>query len=266
LNTQPDKRQPDDAEVPMQRFEGKNVLITGAAAGIGRATAERIASEGGYVFCVDLAEASLAETVERITGAGGKADWALCDVGSLESIQHMLKMAIGKMGSLDVLINVAGVIKMENFERSTDANWHRIIGINLTGTYWMCREAIPYLLASKGNIVNVSSTSAIRGLPWGAAYAASKGGVSAMTKSIAVEFAKQGLRANTVCPGSISTGMNNNSTLPDKMDFSLIPRIDAMLGQKGPEYVASVIALLASEQDGGHITGSEYVMDGGTVM
>ena len=90
----------------MQRFEGKNVLITGAAAGIGRATAERIASEGGYVFCVDLAEACLAETVERITGAGGKADWALCDVGSLESIQHMLKMAIGKMGSLDVLINV----------------------------------------------------------------------------------------------------------------------------------------------------------------
>jgi len=250
----------------MQRFTGKNILITGAAAGIGRATAERIASEGGHVFCVDVLEAGLMETVEQITKTGGKIDWALCDIGKLESIQATLKTAIEKMGSLDVLVNVAGVIKMQNFERSTDDNWHRIIGINLTGTYWMCREAIPYLLASKGNIVNISSTSAIRGLPWGAAYAASKGGVSAMTKSIAVEFAKQGLRANTVCPGSISTGMNNNSTLPEKMDFSLIPRIDAMLGQKGPEYVASVIALLASEQDGGHITGSEYVMDGGTVM
>ncbi|HSC76699.1 MAG TPA: SDR family NAD(P)-dependent oxidoreductase [Pseudomonadales bacterium] len=250
----------------MQRFKGKNILVTGAAAGIGRATAERIASEGGRVFCVDIGEAGLVETVELITKAGNKADWALCDIGNLESVQATVKTVVEQMGSLDVLINVAGVIKMQNFERSTDDNWHRIIGINLTGTYWMCRETIPYLLASKGNIVNVSSTSAIRGLPWGAAYAASKGGVSAMTKSIAVEFAKQGLRANTVCPGSISTGMNNNSTLPDKMDFSLIPRIDAMMGHKGPEYVAAVIALLASEQDGGHITGSEYVMDGGTVM
>jgi len=250
----------------MQRFTGKKILITGAAAGIGRATAIRIASEGGHVFCLDITEEGLLETVDLVAKAGGLVGWAICDVGKLVSIQEALKSAITKMGSLDVLINVAGVIKMQNFERSTDDNWHRIIGINLTGTYWMCREAIPFLLESKGNIVNVSSTSAIRGLPWGAAYAASKGGVSALTKSIAVEFAKQGLRANTVCPGSISTGMNNNSTLPDKMDFSLIPRIDAMMGQKGPEYVASVIALLASEQDGGHITGSEYVMDGGTVM
>lgn len=250
----------------MQRFTGKNILVTGAAAGIGRATVERLASEGGQVFCVDVSESGLRETVEAVSRAGGKAEWALCDVGQLESIRQVVVKAIETMGRLDVLINVAGVIKMQNFERSTDDNWHRIIGINLTGTYWMCRECIPHLLASKGNIVNVSSTSAIRGLPWGAAYAASKGGVSAMTKSIAVEFAKQGLRANTVCPGSISTGMNNNNTLPDKMDFSLIPRIDAMMGQKGPEYVASVIALLASDQDGGHITGSEYVMDGGTVM
>jgi NAD(P)-dependent dehydrogenase (short-subunit alcohol dehydrogenase family) len=250
----------------MQRFTGKHILVSGAAAGIGRATAERIASEGGHVFCVDVVEAGLKETAEMIAQAGGKAEWALCDVGNLDSVQAAIKAAVDAMGSLDVLVNVAGVIKMQNFERSTDDNWHRIIGINLTGTYWMCREAIPHLLASKGNIVNVSSTSAIRGLPWGAAYAASKGGVSALTKSIAVEFAKQGLRANTVCPGSISTGMNNNGTLPDKMDFSLIPRIDAMMGQKGPEYVAAVIALLASEQDGGHVTGSEYVMDGGTVM
>jgi NAD(P)-dependent dehydrogenase (short-subunit alcohol dehydrogenase family) len=250
----------------MQRFTGKHIVVTGAAAGIGRATAERIASEGGMVFCLDVSEAGLTETVESINKAGGIAHWALCDVGNLETIQIAIKAALDTMGSLDVLVNVAGVIKMQNFERSTDDNWHRIIGINLTGTYWMCRECIPYLLASKGNIVNVSSTSAIRGLPWGAAYAASKGGVSALTKSLAVEFAKQGVRANTVCPGSISTGMNNNDTLPDKMDFSLIPRIDAMMGQKGPEHVAAVIALLASEQDGGHITGSEYVMDGGTVM
>ncbi|HQQ63932.1 MAG TPA: SDR family NAD(P)-dependent oxidoreductase [Pseudomonadales bacterium] len=250
----------------MQRFTERNVLITGAGAGIGRATAVRIASEGGRVFCVDVSGDGLVETVRQVAGVGGNADWALCDVGSLDSVRSAVKQAVATMGSLHVLVNVAGVIKMQNFERSTDENWHRIIGINLTGTYWMCREAIPHLLESKGNIVNVSSTSAIRGLPWGAAYAASKGGVSAMTKSIAVEFAKQGLRANTVCPGSISTGMNNNSTLPEKMDFSLIPRIDAMMGSKGPEYVASVIALLASEQDGGHITGSEYVMDGGTVM
>jgi NAD(P)-dependent dehydrogenase (short-subunit alcohol dehydrogenase family) len=250
----------------MNRFTGKIILITGAAAGIGRATAERLASEGGYVFCADVAEEGLRDTVERITSVGGQADSVQCNVGSLESVQAAVKTVVDKAGQLDVLVNCAGVIKMQNFEHSTDDNWNRIISINLTGTYLMCREAIPYLLASKGNIVNISSTSAIRGLPWSAAYAASKGGMTAMTKSIAVEFAKQGLRANVVCPGSIKTGMNNNSTLPEKMDFSLIPRVDALMGAKGPEHVAAVVALLASDQDGAHITGSEYVVDGGTVM
>ena len=251
----------------MQRFSGKKILVTGAAAGIGRATVLRLAEEGGHLFCVDVAEAGLRETVELASRSGsGRAEWALCNVASLESVRATVSQAVKSMGGLDVLINVAGVIKMQNFERSTEDNWQRIIDINLTGTYHMCRECIPHLLESRGNIVNISSTSAIRGLPWGAAYAASKGGVSAMTKSIAVEFAKQGVRANTVCPGSIDTGMNNSSTLPDKMDFSLIPRIDAMMGKKGPESVAGVIALLASEQDGGHITGCDYVVDGGTVM
>jgi NAD(P)-dependent dehydrogenase (short-subunit alcohol dehydrogenase family) len=250
----------------MQRFTGKKILVTGSAAGIGRATAQRLAAEGGQVFCLDISEAALQETVDSIHQAGGQASWSVCDVSNLDSIQAAIMAATEWMGGLDVLVNVAGVIKMQNFERSTDDNWNRIISINLTGTYWMCRECMPLLLASKGNIVNISSTSAIRGLPWGAAYAASKGGVSAMTKSLAVEFAKQGVRANTVCPGSIVTGMNNNNTLPDNMDFSLIPRIDAMTGAKGPEHVAGVVALLASEQDGGHITGSEYVVDGGTIV
>jgi NAD(P)-dependent dehydrogenase (short-subunit alcohol dehydrogenase family) len=216
-------------------------------------------------MCLDINN-NVETTVQHIRQQGGKADFRLCDIGNIDSIKHTVSDVMATLGTLHALINVAGIIKMENFEHSTDDNWHRIININLTGTYRMCRECIPYLLESKGNIVNISSTSALRGLPWSAAYAASKGGVSAMTKSIAVEFAKQGLRANTVCPGSISTGMNNAQTLPQQMDFSLIPRIDAMMGSKGPEYVASVIALLASEQDGGHITGSEYVMDGGIVM
>ena len=129
----------------------------------------------------------------------------------------------------------------------------------------MCREALPHLEESRGNIVNISSTSAIRGLPYGIAYGASKGGVSALTKSIAVEYGKRGVRANTVCPGSILTDMQKNSGLPEDIDWNLIPRISALDEFGKPEDIAAMVALVASEADGKHITGAEMLVDGGTV-
>jgi meso-butanediol dehydrogenase/(S,S)-butanediol dehydrogenase/diacetyl reductase len=128
----------------------------------------------------------------------------------------------------------------------------------------MCQTAIPHLLESGGNIVNTSSTSALAGLPYGAAYAASKGGVRAFTRSIAVEYAKQGLRANCVCPGSVTTGMTTRSMLPEGMDFSLMQRVLPLDKPRGPETVAGVIAMLASE-DGAHVNGEEIRVDGGTL-
>jgi NAD(P)-dependent dehydrogenase (short-subunit alcohol dehydrogenase family) len=143
-------------------------------------------------------------------------------------------------------------------------DWQRVVAINLTGTMFLCREVLPHLLQSRGSIVNAASTAALSGLPCGATYAATKGGVLAMTRSIAVEYAKRGVRANCVCPGDIKTGMTDGLGFPDTMDFDLLPRIMSISGAKGPEVMAGTIAMLASE-DGVHITGEDIRVDGGTL-
>jgi len=251
----------------MHRFTDKVVVISGASAGIGRACAQRIASEGGTVVCLDVAEAPLAETAKLIQQHGDKVEAHRCDVSSSAQVKERIAITVQQHGKLDVLINVAGVIKLDHATNITDELWQKIINVNLSGTFYMCREALPHLVASKGNIVNISSTSALRGLPYGIAYGASKGGVSALTKSIAVEYAKRGVRANTVCPGSIMTNMQKNSGLPEDIDWKLMPRIASITGKFGtPDDIAGVVALIASNQDGSHINGAEFVVDGGTVV
>lgn len=249
----------------MQRFQNKVVIVTGASSGIGRACAQRIAGEGATIICMDVAEAAVKETVALIHQQKGKAEMRLCDVSNSSAVKQAIEHCVTKFDKLDAVINVAGVIKLDHATKIDDATWQKIINVNLSGTFYMCREALPHLISSKGNIVNVSSTSAIRGLPYGIAYGASKGGVSALTKSIAVEYAKQGVRANTVCPGSIMTDMQKNSGLPEDIDWKLLPRIASINGKFGtPDHIAGVVALIASEQDGGHINGAEFVVDGGT--
>jgi meso-butanediol dehydrogenase/(S,S)-butanediol dehydrogenase/diacetyl reductase len=249
----------------MQRFQNKITMITGASSGIGRACAMRITAEGGVVICLDVAETALNETAALIKQQGGQVEVQLCDVSNSAQVKNTVEHCAKKYGRIDVLINVAGVIKLDHATNISDEVWQRIININLSGTFFMCREVLPHLVNSKGNIVNISSTSAIRGLPYGIAYGASKGGVSALTKAIAVEYAKRGVRANTVCPGSIMTDMQKQSGLPADIDWKLIPRISAIDNRFGkPDDIAGVVALIASEQDGSHINGAEYVVDGGT--
>ena len=249
----------------MNRFAGKTAIVTGASSGIGQAIAMRLAHEGATVLCLDVAEAAVKDTVPQIQAAQGKASHLLCDVSNIEQVKNAINHCISQYGKLDVLVNSAGVIKLDHATNISDDTWQTIINVNLTGTFYMCREAIPHLIASSGNIVNISSTSAIRGLPYGIAYAASKGGVSALTKSIAVEYAKQGIRANTVCPGSIATNMQKESGLPKDIDWQLIPRVASINGKFGsPDDIAGVVALVASEQDGKHINGAEYLVDGAT--
>lgn len=250
----------------MQRFLEKTAIVTGASSGIGRACALRLAEEGATVWCLDIAEAAVRETAALITQKNGRAETLICDVSNSAQVKHAIHACVDKSGGLDIVINVAGVIRLDHATNITDETWNKIININLSGTFFVCREALPHLVASKGNIVNISSTSAIRGLPYGIAYGASKGGVSALTKSIAVEYAKRGVRANTVCPGSIMTDMQKNSGLPEDIDWKLLPRIASISGQFGtPDHIAGVVALIASEKDGAHINGAEFIVDGGTV-
>ena len=248
----------------MQRFTDRVVLVTGAGGGIGQASALRIAAEGGAVFCVDLNAEALDVTVAIIDREGGRAIGHRCDISSESEVRACVAACVEAYGSLYALVNMAGVLRFDDTEQLALQKWQQVIDVNLTGTMLLCREVLPHLLASNGSIVNAASTAALSGLPCGAAYSASKGGVLAMTRSIAIEYAKRDVRANCVCPGEIKTGMIDDVVFPETMDFDLISRIVSPTGARGPEVVAAVIAMLASE-DGSHITGEDIRVDGGTL-
>ena len=245
----------------MRRFEGKAALITGAASGIGRATAERLASEGEQLLLCDVQDEAAGETAELCRKAGADARALHCDVGDEAHCQQAVAAAVEHYGKLDVLCNIAGILKYGHFTEFSVTDFQRILDINLTGMFRMCQAALPHLLESGGNIVNAASTAGLKGLPYGAAYCASKGGVLAMTRSIAVEFGDKGVRANCVCPGSIITAMTSSSLFPKDIDMKKLLRQNSMRGPDGPEVVASVIAMLASD-DGRHINGEDIRMDG----
>lgn len=232
----------------MKRFQGKVVLVTGAASGIGKATATRLAEEGAQVAAVDIAE-----------GAEFR-----CDVGDEAQVAATVAAVIARFDRLDVLANVAGVLRADHTHELELASWERILRINLTGTFLMCRAAIPHLLKTRGVIVNTSSTAALGSHPWMAAYAASKGGILSMTRVIAVEYAKQGLRANCVCPGGVATPLHGQFRMPRGADPDLLRGAMPPVPYVGPEHAASVIAFLASD-DARYINGTEIRADGGAL-
>ncbi|MFF7589061.1 SDR family NAD(P)-dependent oxidoreductase [Kitasatospora purpeofusca] len=254
----------------MERFDGRNVLITGGGSGIGRATVHRILAEGGRVVAVDVNEDGLKSTLDRAT-ADGTADrltTTVLDVSDEAAVRTVVAEAVAALGGLDVLVNAAGILRSAHTHETGLEFWNRIVAVNLTGTFLMTREALPALLAGgKGVVVNFSSTSAAFAHPYMAAYAATKGGIQSFTHAIAAEYAKQGLRAVCVAPGSIDSGMTNNPGLPADADLSLLAKLSPALGQgfAGPETVAGVIAMLASD-DGAFVTGTELRIDGGTHM
>lgn len=249
---------------PMRRFEGKVALITGSAAGIGRATAERLGDEGARLYLVDLNREGLEETAKLCTEAGAQVEHGICDISDEEQVNASVQACVGRFGRLDALVNIAGMLLLEHFEKITADQFRRVVDVNLVGTFLMCRAALPHLRESGGNIVNTSSTSALAGMPYGAAYGSSKGGVSALTRTLAVEFGKHGVRCNAVCPGSILTAMGSGGNLPEDPDFKLLMRAMPLDKPRGPEVVASLVAMLASE-DGAHINGEEIRVDGGTL-
>lgn len=248
----------------MQRFTDKVVLITGAASGIGRSAADRLGSEGAALFCVDVQQEMLDKTVQELRAAGYPAEGFICDISNEAQVKACVKACVDRFGKIDVLCNMAGILRFAYTHECTLEMFSKIITVNLIGAFLVCREVLPELIKTKGNIVNAASTSALQGLPWGAAYGASKAGVLSMTRSIAVDYAKQGVRANCVAPGDILTPLATNVVLPEGADFSIMARCSSLTGAKGPEVVAGVIAMLASE-DGIHITGECVRMDGGTL-
>jgi NAD(P)-dependent dehydrogenase (short-subunit alcohol dehydrogenase family) len=248
----------------MRRFEDKVVLVTGAASGIGRATAERLAAEGARLLLADVQGPALEETAKQAREAGAEVHAMRCDVADAPAVRTCVAEAIARYARLDVLCNIAGILRFGHTHEFPLEEWTRILAVNLTGTFLMCREALPHLLRARGNIVNMGSTAALAGHPWASAYSASKGGVVALTRTLAVEYGKQGLRANAICPGSISTPIQQAFHFPEGADRKLIYRMMPLDEFRGPETVASTVAFLASA-DAAHINGVALRVDGATL-
>ncbi|AHH21429.1 putative oxidoreductase, SDR family [Nocardia nova SH22a] len=252
-----------------RRHEGRRVVVTGAGSGIGRGIVARMLAEGAHVVGADISEPGLKDTAAAAGEHAERLHTVTVDVADPDSVRTACDAAVDHLGGLDVLVNAAGIMRTAHTHDMPFESWNQVIGINLTGTFLMMQATLPTLLKSEHPvIVNFSSTAAFGSHPYMAAYAASKGGVNAMTHAVALEYSKQGLRAVNIVPGGITTGITNNLETPEDADWSLFARLTGWLdgGALGsPADVAGVVAMVASE-DGRYITGSEIRVDGGALM
>lgn len=261
----------------MNRLTDNRILVTGGASGIGQATVLRLLDEGATVVAADVAVDGLAQTCARAAeaGTGERLTTVEMNVADEQSVVEGVGSAVTALGGLDSVVNAAGILRAVHTEQMDLAQWNQIIGINLTGTFLVVREAVPSLLQNpRSAIVNFSSTSATFAHPYMAAYAASKGGVQSFTHAVALEYASKGLRAVCVAPGSIKSGITDatGGYIPTDAEWGLFTRLMPVLptteqssgtGMASPAAVAGVIAMLVSD-DGAFITGTEIRIDGGT--
>jgi meso-butanediol dehydrogenase / (S,S)-butanediol dehydrogenase / diacetyl reductase len=238
---------------------GKKALVTGAASGIGRATAIRFAAEGARVTIGDRNADGLAETAALMETMPVIQPFDAADYASCRQL-----VAIAARDGLDVLANIAGVLDWGNSLEFDEERFDRVLRINLSSVWCLSRAVLPHLIESKGNIVNTASTAALQGLAYTAAYAASKHGIAAITKSLAVEFGAKGVRVNAICPGQVNTPMGTSAPPSGDIDWSLVMRNAPKLenGICEPEDIAELFAYLASDR-AAKVTGSLFTIDGG---
>lgn len=248
----------------MARFTDRVAVVTGAGSGLGRATARHLAGEGAPVGVLDLAADAAGTVAKEIEADGGRAVAVPVDVTDPASIEAALAQVQADLGRPQILVNSAGIGGFARSEEETPEHWRAIIDVNLTGTFLMCRYALPMLLDGGGTIVNVASNAGFMGQPFSAAYCASKGGVINLTRALAVEYVERGVRVNCVAPGGMRTPLTKGFRPPEGADMDFLRPIMSRLGVSEPEEVATTIAFIASD-DARYMVGSIVSHDGGLV-
>ncbi len=249
----------------MGRLDGKVAVITGAGSGMGAVAARLFAEEGAAVVVADAIEAGGQAVAASITEAGGQATFVRVDVSRSDQVAHMIHAAIDRFGGLHVLYNNAGIFPADDGGtlETPEETWDRVLDVNLKGVWLCCRHGIPAMLASGGgSIINVASFVALMGAATAQiAYTASKGGVLSMTREIAVEYARQGIRANALCPGPIETPLLAELLSDPARRARRLVHIP--LGRLGQAEELARAALFLASDDSSFMTGASLVVDGG---
>lgn len=248
------------------RLAGRRVVITGAASGIGLATARLFIAEGAQVSLIDRNEAALAQVAMNLAAVAG---WWVADVANEAQVSHAVEGAGAAMGGIDGVVNAAGISRTKPFEQVQSEDWRATLSVNLDGPYFVCKAALAFLVrAGRGTIVNIASGVALRPIPGCAAYAASKAGLIGFGKALAVDLAPRGIRVNTVCPGIVETPMirariENAADPEDEKRRLFERRLIKRFGQ--PEEIAQAVLFLTADECS-YVSASVFAIDGGGTM
>jgi NAD(P)-dependent dehydrogenase (short-subunit alcohol dehydrogenase family) len=249
-------------------FEGKVAIVTGAANGIGRATAELFVTAGGRVGLVDVQREAVEAAAAAIDATGKRARALTADVSRRDEVNRAVAVCVSTFGGIDVLVNNAGIHFARAIDEYSDDEWNRVLAVNLGGAFQMVRASVEHLRRSKGAIVSVSSMTGLVGQAPGAAYVASKGALVALTKALALELGPGGIRVNCVCPAGVDTPLMRNwaATLPDPDAVLRGQAAMHLLGRMATPYeIAEAILFLASPA-AAFITGVALPVEGGATL
>ncbi len=246
----------------MGRFDGKVALLTGVASGIGRATALRLSSEGASVFGLDIDAEGLADVTTAIESESGVISTRVTDVRSVQECRDAVDDCVSEMGSIDILGNIAGIAWQRHVVDVTEDDWDRMSDINVKGVFFLTQAAIPHILESHGNIVNIASNAGLMGMAYCVPYCSTKGAIVNMTRALAIEYVRDPIRVNAIAPGGTDTSLVANFEMVEDADFSLMQNCVGYRPPAPPEQIAALFAFVASDE-AGNIHGSILSADSG---